>query len=142
MVGRTILRLSPLVVSGALLLGAGCASESDTPTSVVDQVEEQRFPDVVDAIFEETGERVFTVSVTLSSPYDTPDRYADAWRVRTLGGAELGVRILTHDHASEQPFTRSQSGIVIPADLESVVVEGRDKTNGWGGATMTVEVRG
>ena len=35
----------------------------------------------------------------------------DAWRVLDPDGNELGVRILTHDHANEQPFTRSQGGI-------------------------------
>jgi hypothetical protein len=53
---------------------------------------------------------------------------------------EFGVRILTHDHANEQPFTRSQSGIEIPADVSSVIVEGRDRVSGWGGTTVEVRL--
>jgi len=72
-------------------------------------------------------------SVTLSSPYDTPQRYADAWRVLDGNDTELGIRVLGHDHANEQPFTRSQSGIAIADGTEVVYVEGRDQANGWSG---------
>ena len=82
----------------------------------------------------------WTVSVTMSSPYDTPERYADAWRVLDEQGAELGVRELAHDHGAEQPFTRSLTGVSIPVGVESITVEGRDQRNGWGGATVTVTV--
>ena len=59
----------------------------------------------------------WTISATLSSPYDTPERYADAWRVVGPDGTVYGERILVHDHAGEQPFTRSESGIAIPAGV-------------------------
>lgn len=100
------------------------------------------FPDVLDAEFTSEGGRSFTVSVTLSSPYDSPERYADAWRVTDLDGNELGIRILGHDHANEQPFTRSQSGIEIPEGVDVVRVEGRDQVSGWGGASLEVAVPG
>jgi hypothetical protein len=42
--------------------------------------DEQRFPDIVDvAVTAEGG--TFRFDVTVSSPYDTPERYADAWRI-------------------------------------------------------------
>lgn len=97
------------------------------------------YPDVIDAVAtEQDGGWHF--EVTISSPYDSPAQYADAWRVLAPDGTELGLRILTHDHASEQPFTRSQSGIQIPADVERVTVEGRDLLNGWGGATLEMQL--
>lgn len=100
-----------------------------------------RFPDVVGATLESTGDGTFTVSATLCSAYDTPERYADAWRVLTPSGDVLGVRELLHDHANEQPFTRSlNEPITIPDDVDTVVVEGRDQANGWGGATVEIEV--
>ena len=70
--------------------------------------------------------------VTLSSEYDTPKRYADAWRVLDENDKQLGIRILGHDHAGEQPFTRSQT-IEVPKGITSISVEGRDQANGWSG---------
>ena len=50
------------------------------------------------------------------------------------------MRELTHDHAAEQPFTRSLTDVVIPPDVTEVTVEGRDLVNGWGGGTSTVTI--
>ena len=96
------------------------------------------FPDVVGATATLDGDGTWTFSATLSSPYDSPERYADAWRVIGSDGTVYGVRELLHDHAGEQPFTRSQSGIEIPVGVEVVTVEGRDQVSGWGGATVEV----
>ena len=57
-------------------------------------------------------------------------------------GTEYGIRILAHDHANEQPFTRSQSGIPIPADVQTVTIQGRDLANGWGGLTFELTLPG
>ncbi|MDH5520542.1 MAG: hypothetical protein OEZ14_08415, partial [Acidimicrobiia bacterium] len=102
---------------------------------------EELYPDVVGVEAVHDGDGSWTFHVTLSSPYDSPERYADAWRIVGPDGTVLGERILTHDHAAEQPFTRSQSGIEIPADVTTVTVEGRDQVSGWGGATMDVTVQ-
>lgn len=76
----------------------------------------------------------------MSSPYDTPERYADGWRVLAPDGSELGTHTLLHDHAGEQPFTRTQSGVEIPTDVTEVTIEGRDQEYGFGGETVTVTV--
>jgi hypothetical protein len=102
---------------------------------------EQRFPDVIDATAERTGD-TWTIAATLSSPYDTPERFADAWRVIGPDSTVFGERILTHDHANEQPFTRSQSGIEIPDGVTLVTIEGRDLENGWGGETFALDLVG
>ena len=52
----------------------------------------------------------------------------------------LGVRELLHDHASEQPFTRSLTGVAIPDGVTTVTVEARDLANGWGGGTVEAPV--
>lgn len=98
------------------------------------------YPDVLAAELMETGGGTYSVYVTLSSPYDTPSRYADAWRVLSLEGRILGVRVLAHDHQNEQPFVRSLSDVIIPNDVTAVTVEGRDQISGWGGAKITVPV--
>ncbi|WP_372594341.1 hypothetical protein [Actinotalea sp.] len=82
----------------------------------------------------------YDVVVTISSPYDTPERYADGWRVLGPDGTTLGEHELGHDHATEQPFTRTQRSVVIPDGVTEVTVEGRDLVNGYGGVTVTVAV--
>ena len=115
-------------------------SEPDQITSATDS-SDGLFPDVVDASATfDAGSGTWAFSVTLSSPYDTPQRYADAWRVIAPDGTELGVRELLHDHANEQPFTRRLDGVAIPEGIDVVTVQGRDQINGYGGATVAVEL--
>lgn len=104
------------------------------------EVDEQLHPDVIEVNFGRVGEGPYEFDVTISSPYDTPDRYADAWRVVGLDGTVYGIRELTHDHQSEQPFTRSLNGVEIPRDVIDLVVEARDSVNGWGGGTIEVRL--
>lgn len=104
--------------------------------------ESTKFPEIVKAELEPSGD-AYTVSVTVSSPYDSPERYADGWRVLKAGTDEvLGEHMLDHDHADEQPFTRMQSELEIPTDVEQVTIEGRDQDNGYGGETVTIDVPG
>ncbi|MEO1065414.1 MAG: hypothetical protein AAFZ07_28690 [Actinomycetota bacterium] len=111
-----------------------------TAATVAPPVEEQLFPDILEAELTPSGDGVFTVAATVSSPYDTPERYADAWRVVAPDGTVLGVRELAHDHQNEQPFTRQLTGVEIPAEVDEVTIEGRDQVSGWGGGTVTVPV--
>jgi N-acetylmuramoyl-L-alanine amidase len=97
------------------------------------------YPDVVEASVT-GGEGSYNVVVTMSSPYDTPDRYADAWRVVGDDGVVYGVLELAHHHAGEQPFTRSLAGVEIPPSVERVRIEGRDPVYGWGGTTFELNL--
>lgn len=109
------------------------------PTSLLaDSGDDALFPDVLAAQATQGADGTWDFDVTLSSPYDSAERYADAWRVLDPDGAELGVRELLHDHAGEQPFTRSLSGVEISDDVSAVTIEGRDQVSGWGGATVTI----
>lgn len=110
-----------------------------TPGAATD---EQRFPDIIDAELMPRSDGSFDIAVTVSSPYDSPERYADAWRVLAPDGTQLAERVLLHDHANEQPFTRSLSGVEIPAGINEVTIEGRDQTYGYGGETLTIAVPG
>ena len=69
------------------------------------------------------------------------DHYADAWRVVGPDGTVYGTRTLYHPHVDEQPFTRSLSGVNIPAGIGSVTVESHDSVHGWGGASATVTLK-
>lgn len=128
---------SPADEAASLDSQAITSPATDATTGIVDAegVDEQAFPDVVGATAVASGDS-WTVSATLLSPYDTPERYADAWRVLGPDGMVFAERILTHDHADEQPFTRSQSGVEIPVGVTEVTIEGRDLANGYGGNTF------
>lgn len=127
------LRALGLISLALLLTTVQVSAESDSV---------QRYPDVIEVNVRATGDDRFTFQVTLSSPYDTPQRYADAFRVMTSNDTTLGVRELLHDHASEQPFTRSLTGVTVPSGVSQVIVQGRDQQYGYGGDTMTVVLPG
>jgi len=119
---------------------AGTETSTETATETTTS-EADRFPDIVDVAptYDESS-GTWRFAVTVSSPYDTPERYADGWRVLGPGGTVYGVHTLTHDHAGEQPFTRTQTGVEIPADVTTVTIEGRDLVNGFGGTTLTIDL--
>ena len=104
--------------------------------------EGQKYPDVVDVKLQARGENRFDFDVTISSPYDTPQRYADAFRVMNVDGLVYGERKLLHDHANEQPFTRGLYGVSIPAGVQIVVVQARDQRFGYGGKSVQVALPG
>ena len=101
-----------------------------------------KFPSIVKVRVTERTAGKFDFDVTVSSPYDTPQRYADAIRVTAPSGAVLGERLLDHDHASEQPFTRTVSGVTVPVGIKMIVVQGRDQKNGYGGKSLEVAIPG
>ena len=70
-------------------------------------------------------------SVTIRHGDTGWDDYADGWEVIDADGTQLGERPLAHPHVNEQPFTRSQSGIVIPDEVAEVYVRVRDNVHGW-----------
>jgi hypothetical protein len=115
------------------------APDTPDPTDGEGLVEPQ-FPDVVGVSASRDDDGSWTFEVTLSSPYDGPERYADAWRIVGPDGEVYGIRELAHDHSAEQPFTRGKSGIIIPDGVATVTVEGRDQLSGWGGATMQYQL--
>jgi hypothetical protein len=67
------------------------------------------------------------------------DHYADAWRVVTEQGEDLGTRTLFHPHEQEQPFTRSHT-VDIPRGTNIVYVEAHDKVHGWSKQRVKVDL--
>jgi hypothetical protein len=80
-------------------------------------------------------------NVTLKHEDTGWDHYADAWRVVTKDGKELGVRTLFHPHVDEQPFTRSLRDVTIPSTVSEVFVEAHDKVHGWNKKKFKVVIR-
>ncbi len=71
------------------------------------------------------------------------EHYADRWEVLSPDGrasGALATRVLTHPHVNEQPFTRSQSGIVIPEGVTQVRVRAHDLVDGYGGHEVVVDL--
>lgn len=102
----------------------------------------QKYPNVIDVRVHARSDNRFDFDATIASPYDTPQRYADAFRVMSTEGVQFGERTLLHDHASEQPFTRDLYGVAIPAGINAVVIQARDKKYGYGGKTLHVTLPG
>ena len=88
-------------------------------------------PVVVGAAASQSG-GTWRFDVTVSHPDTGWDHYADGWKVEGPDGTELGYRKLLHPHESEQPFTRSLSGISIPQGIDRVVITAHDSVHGWG----------
>ncbi|NQZ22986.1 MAG: hypothetical protein HRT53_13135 [Colwellia sp.] len=68
------------------------------------------------------------------------EHYADGWEVIDLEGNQLGYRKLGHPHNNEQPFTRSQCNIKIPANMSKVIVRAKCNKHGFGGKAMIVDL--
>lgn len=73
----------------------------------------------------------WTFIVTLQHQDTGWKHYADGWRIVDVKGHVLGNRTLYHPHVNEQPFTRSLSGVKIPAGTKIIFVEAHDKVHGW-----------
>ncbi len=80
----------------------------------------------------------FTFHVTVRHGDEGWDHYADRWQVVGSDGAIYSERELMHPHETEQPFTRSQSGIIIPSGTTEVTVRAHDKIHEWGGKELKV----
>ena len=79
-----------------------------------------------------------TFSVTLQHADEGWDHYANQWDVVTLDGVVLGSRVLYHPHVNEQPFTRSLSGVKIPAGTKAVKIRAKDSVHGYSAEEHTV----
>jgi N-acetylmuramoyl-L-alanine amidase len=103
-------------------------------------LEKPLYPDVVAA--EVSGEEdTLSFRVTISSPYDSPVRYADAFRVIGDDGAVYGVYELAQPHVGLQPFSRTIHDVEIPDGIAEVTIEARDSTYGWGGESVSLAIR-
>jgi hypothetical protein len=89
----------------------------------------------------------WTFHVTVEHPDTGWEDYADGWDVVTPDGDVLKpnadepfTRLLLHPHENEQPFTRSQSDIVVPDGVTQVRVRVHDLVDGYGGREVVVDL--
>ena len=93
------------------------------------------------------GNDTWTFHVTVAHDDTGWEDYADGWDVVLPDGSVIKVdddspytRLLLHPHENEQPFTRSQSNIIIDPDVASVTVRAHDLVDGYGGKEVVVEM--
>ena len=96
---------------------------------------------------EQADDGTWTFDVTVSHPDTGWEDYADGWDVVLPDGSVVKTteedpftRLLTHPHVDEQPFTRSQSGIIIPEGITQVTVRAHDLVDGFGGQEVIVSL--
>ena len=96
--------------------------------------------DVVAVEASQSANGTWRFDVTVAHEDEGWDHYADQWDVLAPDGTVLGERVLAHPHVTEQPFTRSLSGVVIPPEVDTVTIRARDSVHGYGGIEMTVPI--
>ena len=89
----------------------------------------------------------WTFHVTVQHPDTGWEDYADGWDVVLPDGSVVKpdpdspfTRLLLHPHEEEQPFTRSQSGIIIPQSVSEVRVRAHDLVDGYGGRSVVLDL--
>lgn len=139
-----------LVFAAVLVVLAACSAFNDVQRSYLEgaeTVERSADADVIFVRAVQTGETLWTFHVTVEHPDTGWEDYADGWDVVLPDGtiarpdpASPFTRLLLHPHENEQPFTRSQSNIEIPTDVQMVTVRAHDIVDGFGGREVIVDL--
>lgn len=129
------------------ILAVGCSSPT-TPSESTPEENGSGNADVLYVKATENADASWTFDVTVSHPDTGWEDYADGWDVVTPDGTILKpdpsisfTRLLLHPHENEQPFTRSQSNIVIPQGVTKVRVRAHDIVDGYGGKEIIVDLK-
>ena len=151
----------PLAITLCLLLLSACETATQAPAaSATTPPPTETAPATDDVVAESSGnadveyvraveaaDGSWTFHVTVRHPDAGWDDYADGWDVVTPDGMILKpdpdspfTRLLLHPHEDEQPFTRSQSGIVIPEGVDQVRVRAHDLVDEFGGREVLVDL--
>ncbi len=125
-----------------LLWAVGCATATTQPSNATPEPSEEPVT-LASVIFVRARLQTdgdWTFDVTVQHEDTGWEHYADLWEVLTMDGEVLATRVLTHPHVEEQPFTRSQSGIVIPEGVTQVRVRAHDLVHGYGGREVVEDL--
>jgi hypothetical protein len=146
-----------LITWVGLLFPAACQPTAPSPTEPTHTPTDTPSPtlpvsgtgnaDVLHVKAVQAADGTWTFHVTVRHPDTGWDDYADGWDVLTPDGTVLKpdpdspfTRLLLHPHENEQPFTRSQSGIIIPSGVTQVRVRAHDLVDGYGGREVEVDL--
>lgn len=121
-------RMRILAMLIAIAIGGGAVSAGEA--------------DVVDVKMRKDGDGTYSFDVTVRHGDTGWKHFANKWEVFAPDGKTvLGTRTLYHPHEDEQPFTRSQSGVRIPAGTKFVIIRAHDSVHGYGGIEKRVEIK-
>ncbi len=122
------------------------ASNTDE-AAIINENEQEANADVEFVRADQNADGSWTFHVTVRHPDNGWEDYADGWDVVLTDGSILKrgagdpfTRLLLHPHENEQPFTRSQGGLIIPASTRQVTVRAHDLVNGFGGRQVIVDL--
>ncbi len=104
--------------------------------------------DVLKVVSKQADDKTWTFEVTVKHADTGWKDYANGWDIVLPDGTSLKLsekdkftRTLWHPHVNEQPFTRSQSGLIIPDDIKEVTVKAHTTVDGWGGKEVKVSLK-
>jgi hypothetical protein len=127
------------------LVSIACASQSEQES--MPKASSKADADVTFVRAAKADDGSWTFFVTVSHPDVGWEDYVDGWDVVLEDGTVTKpdpdspfTRLLLHPHENEQPFTRSQNGVIIPSSERFVIVRAHDLVDGYGGKTVTVDL--
>ena len=88
----------------------------------------------------QTSDNSYSFDATVRHRDEGWEHYADLFRIvpaNEESSVENGERVLLHPHDNEQPFTRSQSGVLATG---VVCVEAKDTVHEWGGSSLCLDL--
>jgi uncharacterized protein YceK len=145
---RLRLRFDCLILLAMVLLVSGCGTIRGS--DAVETGNPGAFSADANVLFvraQQAADTTWTFEVTVEHPDTGWDNYADGWNVVLPDGTVVKpqddaafTRLLLHPHETEQPFTRSQSKLVIPAEIATVTVRAHDLVDGYGGREVVVDL--
>jgi hypothetical protein len=122
-----------LFVAATIALVTPAGSRADGP-ALAD-------PDAMVTAVEADGRPgAYTFSVTIRSNDTGPQHYADWWEVVDERGGLVYRRVLLHDHADEQPFSRTGGPVAVASD-QNVIVRAHVHPTGYSGQAMRGSVK-
>lgn len=145
-------RLMALIMMIVCASTTGCEGDATTEQAALENADQEVTPmdgnaDVEFVEVRQADDGTWTFHVTVRHPDTGWEDYADGWDVVLPDGTVLKpnpedafTRVLLHPHVNEQPFTRSQSGLNIPQEVQTVTVRAHDLVDGFGGKEVTVQL--
>jgi len=121
-----------------ILLGIGSYLFSQ---ELYDYDDDLKFAQVEYVQLTERSDGFWTFDVSILHGDSGWNHYADLWIVvDTVTETILGSRILAHPHVSEQPFTRSLSGVRIEEDRRFIEVRAKCNVHDYKGKRVIIDL--